>query len=118
LILSLDASSLVVSETKKPVLDEISPDNRTSIFGDPSNFGVSPEGNNNLESGSGNGSAQQGKCCQCTGTNDKVTLEKKEKEQQFKIEFENFLHDKIYIKDTVLVFFYYYYCVHLFSIGD
>ncbi|XP_046460767.1 insulin-like peptide receptor isoform X3 [Daphnia pulex] len=95
------ASSLVVSETKKPVLEETSPDNRTSIFGDPSIFAASPEGNNNPESGGG--SAQQGKCCQCTGTNDKVTLEKKEKEQQFKIEFENFLHDKIYIKDTIVL---------------
>ncbi|EFX63421.1 putative insulin receptor [Daphnia pulex] len=97
------ASSLVVSETKKPVLEETSPDNRTSIFGDPSIFAASPEGNNNPESGGSSGSAQQGKCCQCTGTNDKVTLEKKEKEQQFKIEFENFLHDKIYIKDPVIL---------------
>ncbi|EFX62637.1 putative insulin receptor, partial [Daphnia pulex] len=97
------ASSLVVSETKKPVLEETSPDNRTSIFGDPSIFAASPEGNNNPESGGSSGSAQQGKCCQCTGTNDKVTLEKKEKEQQFKIEFENFLHDKIYIKDTIVL---------------
>jgi insulin receptor len=105
LISTLDVSSLVVSETKKPVLEETSPDNRTSIFGDPSIFAASPEGNNNPESGGGSGGAQQGKCCQCTGTNDKVTLEKKEKEQQFKIEFENFLHDKIYIKDPVLVHF-------------
>ncbi|EFX64262.1 hypothetical protein DAPPUDRAFT_118339 [Daphnia pulex] len=74
-------SFVVVSETKKPVLEETSPDNRTSIFGDPSIFAASPEGNNNLESGGSSGSAQQGKCCQCrpTGTNDKVTLEKKEK---------------------------------------
>ena len=105
-ILTVDASSLVVSETKKPVLEETSPDNRTSIFGDPSIFGMTSEGNNNLETDGGTGSAQLGKCCQCTGTNDKVTLEKKEKEQQFKIEFENFLHDKIYIKDTLLVLFY------------
>ena len=101
LISTLDASSLVVSETKRPVLEETSPDNRTSIFGDPSVFGAAAEGNNNVESGGGSGSSQQGKCCQCTGTNDKVALEKKEKEQQFKIEFENFLHDKIYIKDPV-----------------
>jgi insulin receptor len=115
LISTLDVSSLVVSETKKPVLEETSPDNRTSIFGDPSIFAASPEGNNNPESGGGSGGAQQGKCCQCTGTNDKVTLEKKEKEQQFKIEFENFLHDKIYIKDTMLVFFS---ILPIFSIRD
>lgn len=58
-------------------------------------------GNNNAGAGGGGAvNVQQGKCCECTGPNDKVTLEKKEKEQQFKIEFENFLHDKIYIKDT------------------
>ncbi|KAI9561263.1 putative insulin receptor [Daphnia sinensis] len=93
-------SSLVVSETKKAV-EEASPDNRTSIFSDPTLLGIGAGGNTNAGAGSGGAvSVQQGKCCECTGPNDKVTLEKKEKEQQFKIEFENFLHDKIYIKDT------------------
>ena len=91
-----------MSEAKKPVMEETSPDNRTSISGGPSVFGVASEGNDNPENGGGSGSTQQGKCCQCTGTNDKVTLEKKEKEQQFRIEFENFLHDKIYIKEEPL----------------
>ncbi|KAI9561261.1 putative insulin receptor [Daphnia sinensis] len=94
-------SSLVVTETKKTVEDNSS-DNRTSIFANPSFLGIAASGNNAGTDGNG-GSAQQGKCCECTGSNDKVTLEKKEKEQQFKIEFENFLHDKIYIKDTHIV---------------
>uniref|UniRef100_A0A0P5G2J5 Tyrosine-protein kinase receptor n=1 Tax=Daphnia magna TaxID=35525 RepID=A0A0P5G2J5_9CRUS len=93
-------SSLVVSETKKAV-EEASPENRTSIFSDPTHLGMGTGGNNNAGAGGGGAvNVQQGKCCECTGPNDKVTLEKKEKEQQFKIEFENFLHDKIYIKDT------------------
>lgn len=97
--LTLDVSSLVVTETKKTIEDNSS-DNRTSIFANPSFLGSATSENNVGTDGVNGGSAQLGKCCECTGLNDKITLEKKEKEQQFKIEFENFLHDKIYIKDT------------------
>ena len=84
-----------ISETKK-IPEETSADNRTSIFGDPSRFSSSSSEN----SGGNQGNDGDGKCCSCSGSNDKLVLDKKEKEQQFKIEFENVLHNKIYVKNT------------------
>ena len=69
-------------------------DNRTTFLRDPSRLGA----------GGFNGSSafQQGvdgvKCCECAGPKDK--LEEKEKIQLFKMEFENSLHNMIYVKNT------------------
>ena len=91
----VEATSLVVTDAKK-VVEETSPDNRTSIFGDISRFGGSNSGGNN-----GSVSSSDGKCCECDKPSEK-TLDKKEKEQQqqqFRIEFENALHNRVYVKN-------------------
>jgi len=79
------------SDQKKPSEDFSFQDNRTSIFFDPSR----------LTGGNASATAQSGsdgKCCECAGPN-KDKLESKEKAHQYKIDFENFLHNKIYVKN-------------------
>ncbi len=85
----------LLSETKKAVEEFSYVDNRTTFLLDPSRVGGALAGVN------GSTISQVGpdgtKCCECVGPKDK--LEKKEKTQQFKIDFENFLHNKIYVKN-------------------
>lgn len=94
---ALFAESYLV-ETKKSEREEaaLTPaDNRTSIFG---NSGVI--GSSNV-SGSGDGPDSKAANQKCECANDgksKETLQEKEREQQFHIDFENFLHNKIYVR--------------------
>ena len=65
-------------------------DNRTSIFGD----------NARLMNMVGKNSSVDGvNCCECTGPKDKDKLQTKEKNRRYMIEFENFLQNKIYVKN-------------------
>ena len=82
----------VISETEK-ILEDTSVDNRTSIFDDPSRFGSSDNGGDN------EGNDANGKCCPCSISDCKLFLEKKEKEQQFNMEFENVLR-QIHVTTT------------------
>lgn len=96
---SADVASVALpSETKKTVDEFNSVDNRTTFFFDPHRFGGSAYGSVNGSGGAQHGGNANAKCCQCTGPRDK--LENKEKTHQFKIEFENFLQNKIYVKNS------------------
>ena len=80
--MSLICSCLVSNENqvKKSVMEpNTSVNNRTQVFS-----GVS------------------GKCCECSAKNSQEQRrgpdDKKEKERKFKIDFENYLHNKVYVK--------------------
>lgn len=86
-----------MTEAKKTT-EETLPDNKTSFFGDPGRFGIGT-------ASGGNGSASSstdpdGKCCQCSASGDKITLDNKENEQQFRIEIENLIQNRIFVKNS------------------
>lgn len=84
-------------DVKKNV-EETVVDNRTSFFGDPSRFGIIA--NSGLSGGGPGGNNPDGKCCSCSPANDKGALEAKEKEQQFRIDFENVLQNRVYVRGS------------------
>lgn len=93
----MDVSSVALPSEIKKTADEFSyVDNRTTFLLDPNRLGGGGGGLNG--SGAFHQAADGSDCCKCVGPKDK--LEEKEKTQHFKIEFENFLHNKIYVKNT------------------
>jgi hypothetical protein len=80
-------------------------DSVTGIGSGGSNSGASNLGGPSLVGGV-LGTSQANKCdceSQCS-TKEAPSLDKKEKEQQFRISFENYLHNKVYVKQRSVSF--------------
>ena len=72
------------------VVNKTPADNQTSVFGN----------NARLQSMAGKNASDDGvNCCDCAGPKDKDKLQSKEKNRRYMIEFENFLQNKIYVKN-------------------